>query len=116
MKRLGFIFLLAIALTACGSNTGLSGEATRGEALVQELGCQVCHGAADGIGPSWSSAWGTLRRLVDGSTVEFDAAYVRASIQEPGSQVVSGFDPVMPSFSLSEADLQAINAYMEELK
>ncbi|MDH5372839.1 MAG: cytochrome c [Acidimicrobiia bacterium] len=116
MKGLRLILLLVMTLTACGSNTDLSGEAIRGEALVQELGCQVCHGAADGIGPSWSGTWGTLRRLVDGSSVEFDAAYVRASIAEPGSQVVSGFDPVMPSFSLNEADLQAVSAYLKELK
>lgn len=115
MRRVAALLLSgAIGLIGCAQSAGWSEDAVRGEALVQDLGCLACHGAEHGVGPPWSGAWGTPRSLADGSTVVFDAAYVRTSVLEPGAQVVTGFDPVMPSFSLTEDDLAAIVAYLEE--
>lgn len=103
---------IAVVLAGCGS--ALSDDARAGEALVAELGCVVCHGEQDGIGPSWTGVWGTDRELTDGSTVVFDAQYVRASLLNPKGQIVRGFEPVMPEFSISEVDLAAITRYLEE--
>ena len=108
------ISLLALMISACGGGAELSDEAEIGSALVVSLGCVTCHGSADGIGPSWDGVWGTVRALSDGSTVVFDAEYVRASISKPEEHTVKGFDPVMPAFSLSDADLDSIVAFLEE--
>ena len=114
--RLSSAWLVVLALSvvtgACGS--GLSEEAEIGRMLVADYGCVACHGEIDGIGPSWSGSWGTARELADGSTVVFDARYVRASLSEPNRQVVKGFDPVMPAFSIPEDELRAIVTYLEE--
>ncbi len=108
------VLFVALAVSACSGNPALSGEAANGRQLVAALGCTGCHGEGDGIGPSWKGTWGTLRPLVGGSTVVFDAEYVRESIVEPGERIVQGFGPQMPSFSLSDDDLDAIVAYLEE--
>jgi cytochrome c oxidase subunit 2 len=109
----GLVFLtLSILMGACGA--GLSEEAENGRELVADYGCVACHGDTDGIGPAWSGVWGTDRDLANGSTVVFDARYVRASLSDPNREVVKGFDPVMPAFSLSEVDLSAIIRYLEE--
>jgi cytochrome c oxidase subunit 2 len=108
------IGLLALLVSACGGGAELSDEAEIGSVLVGSLGCVSCHGASNGVGPSWDGVWGTVRTLSDGSTVVFDAEYVRASISKPEEQIVKGFDPVMPAFSLSDADLDSIVAFLEE--
>ncbi|MDF1595648.1 MAG: cytochrome c [Acidimicrobiia bacterium] len=115
MKRVtALLSAVAIGLAGCAQSADWSEDTVRGEALVRELGCLACHGQEDGVGPAWTGAWGTSRRLADGSTVVFDGAYIRSSVLEPAAQVVMGFDPVMPSFSLTEDDLAAIVAYLEE--
>jgi cytochrome c oxidase subunit 2 len=108
------IGLLAMMISACGGGAEFSDEAEIGSVLVESLGCVACHGAPNGVGPSWDGVWGTVRNLSDGSTVVFDGAYVRASISRPEEQTVKGFDLVMPAFSLDEADLDAIVAFLEE--
>lgn len=106
------VLTFSMVTGACGS--GLSEEAEIGRALVADYGCVACHGETDGIGPAWSGVWGTVREMADGSNVVFDGRYVRASLSEPKTQVVKGFDPVMPAFSLSEDELSAIIRYLEE--
>ena len=106
------VLTLSILIGACGSE--LSEEAEIGRALVADHGCVACHGETDGIGPAWGAVWGTDRELADGSTVVFYADYVRTSLLDPKGQVLKGFDPVMPAFSLSEDQLSAIIKYLEE--
>ena len=109
----GLVFLtLSTVAGACGA--GLSGQAETGRALVADYGCIACHGESDGVGPAWSGVWGTARELADGSTVVFDVRYVRVSLSEPNRQVVKGFDPVMPAFSIPEDEFRAIVTYLEE--
>ncbi|HSR45906.1 MAG TPA: cytochrome c [Acidimicrobiia bacterium] len=115
MKRMPVgVLVVALMVSACGGLPALSDEAAEGRELIVSLGCTGCHGETDGMAPSLTGLWGTLRPLVGGSTVLFDGDYVRESITEPGERIVQGYDPRMPGFSLSDGDLDAIVAYLEE--
>lgn len=90
-----------------------------GRVLVERKGCPVCH-TTDGsplTGPSFQGLMGRTSVLADGSSTIADADYVRRSILEPASQVVEGFQPVMPSFTgqLRDAEIDAIIAYLTTL-
>lgn len=115
------IRLFAIAVSAaimfllagCG---GSDDAASRGRALVVDLGCTVCHTGTDsGLGPAWEGRWGTDRPLDDGTTVRFDAGYVRRSLEAPRDEVAAGYAPTMPGFSVTDAELADITAYLESL-
>ena len=108
--------LAAIFLASCGTGTGLSAKATEGQRLAEDLGCTSCHSGQSGVGPNWEAAWGTSRELADGSTEVFDSDYVRSSLSDPSSQVVDGYQAIMPAFSLSESQVEAIIAFLEEAK
>lgn len=90
-----------------------------GEKIYKEKGCNACH-SVDGsilIGPSFKGLVGKTGELGDGSSYTVDENYIRLSILEPQSQVVKGFQPVMPSFKgiLSDDDISALIAYMKTL-
>jgi cytochrome c oxidase subunit 2 len=99
--------------------TGEMSPAEKGEALVQEQGCQGCH-SLDGsvlVGPTWLGLFGSERNLEDGSTVVADEAYLRSSILEPNAQIVAGFAGIMPAYQgvLSDEDVGAIIEYIKSL-
>ena len=54
--------------------------------------------------------------LADGSTEVFDSDYVRSSLSDPSEQVVDGYQAIMPSFSLSDTQVEAIIAFLKEAK
>ena len=108
--------LAAIFLASCGTGTGLSAKATEGQRLAQDLGCTSCHSGQSGVGPNWEDTWGTARELADGSTEVFDSDYVRSSLSDPSAQVVDGYQAIMPSFSLSDTQVEAIIAFLKEAK
>ena len=118
MTRMGIMaaVLAAIFLASCGTGTDLSAKATEGQRLTQDLGCTSCHSGQSGVGPNWEDAWGTTRELTDGSTEVFDSGYVRSSLSNPSAQVVAGYQAIMPAFSLSETQVEAIIAFLEEAK
>lgn len=97
-----------------GGNTGpLSAT---GEKIFAELGCATCHRAeTQGRGPTLQGIFGKPVQLQDGRTVTADENYIRESILDPGSKVVSGFKPVMPTFQglVSEEQLSALVAYVK---
>jgi cytochrome c oxidase subunit II len=99
-----------------GGNTGpLSAT---GEKIFAELGCSTCHRAeTQGRGPTLQGMFGRPVQLQDGRTVTADENYIRESILDPGSKVVSGFKPVMPTFQglVSEEQLSALVAYVKSM-
>jgi cytochrome c oxidase subunit II len=98
-----------------GSNAPMS---TGGEKIFAELGCAACHQAdTQGRGPSLQGVFGKPVQLADGRTVTADENYIRESILDPGSKVVNGFRPVMPTFQgiVSEEQLNALVAYVKSL-
>jgi cytochrome c oxidase subunit 2 len=91
-----------------------------GEVLYTKSGCQACH-SLDGskiIGPSFKGSWGQNRAFTDGSSGVVDENYIRQSIINPTGKIVSGYDPVMPSYdgTFSDEDLSAIIEFIKSLK
>lgn len=91
-----------------------------GERLYRVRGCAQCHSVdgSGGIGPTFKGAFGHPVALQDGSTVTVDENYVRQSILDPQSQVVAGFEPVMPTYQgrLKDDEITAIIAYLKTLQ
>ncbi len=91
-----------------------------GEVLYTKRGCNACH-SIDGtklVGPTWKGIWEKNETFADGSSGKVDAAYIRDSIVEPNAKVVTGFQPVMPTYKgvLTDREIEAIAAYIATLK
>jgi cytochrome c oxidase subunit 2 len=92
----------------------------QGRALFKKFGCAPCHSidGKKGIGPTLKGQFGTERKLVNGTTAVMDAAYVRATLEDPKRAVVDGYAPVMPPYKgrLTDAEVDALVAYVESLR
>jgi cytochrome c oxidase subunit 2 len=90
-----------------------------GEQMLGKYGCVQCHhtDGSVGTGPHLNDVFGSQVRLADGSTVGADENYIRNSILDPGSQVVSGFQPVMPTFQgkIKDKEIDWIIAYLKSI-
>ncbi len=92
--------------------------ASRGEVLAEGQGCLQCH-TTDGTsasGPTWKGLAGSTRPLESGEEVVADEAYLFNSIVDPNSQVVEGYEPIMPTFYPDQLDEQQINDLVEYMK
>ena len=92
--------------------------AKRGERLFHSFGCSGCHAAQTAVrAPLLEGIYGSQVPLADGRIVHADERYLRDCILIPNTQVVAGFDPVMPSFQgrISEDDLFAIITYLKSI-
>jgi len=89
---------------------------SRGLALFQTLGCGGCH-ADPKLGPSLAGLAGQTVRIAGGAMVTADDAYLRQSILDPGDKVVSGYNPLMPSYRgyLTEPEVDDLVAYLHSL-
>jgi cytochrome c oxidase subunit II len=90
-----------------------------GAILYQKRGCNTCH-SIDGskaVGPSWKGVFGRQEATSAGS-VMVDEAYLKESILAPATKVVTGYQPVMPTFQgqLSDREVAALIAYIKSLK
>jgi cytochrome c oxidase subunit II len=89
-----------------------------GEKLFQEFGCSTCHRPDSGArGPSLQGLYGRPVRLSDNRVVVADDNYIRESILNPNAKIVSGFQPIMPTFQgvVSEEGLIQITEYIKHL-
>jgi cytochrome c oxidase subunit 2 len=71
-----------------------------------------------GSGPTWKGVAGSSTPLVSGETVIADDAYLANSIVDPGSQVVQGFDNIMPpdyGESLTDQEVSDLVEYIKSL-
>jgi cytochrome c oxidase subunit 2 len=83
-----------------------------------KLGCASCHaGGPQQRGAKLENIYGTDVKLVGGGTVKADDEYIRNSILNPSSQVVEGFQPIMPTFKgqVTEEQLLGLVAYIKSL-
>jgi len=90
----------------------------QGEKVAISFACTSCHtsNGATGVGPTWKGLYGSTVTLSDGSTVTADWAYITESIRSPALKITGGFQAVMPTYtSLSDADLNALAAYIKSL-
>lgn len=101
---------------AGNANTGTM--ASSGEKTFAELGCSSCHRSdTQGRGPDLSGIYGKPVTLDNGTTVTADDNYLRDSILNPGSKVVSGFKPIMPTYNgiVNEEQLLSLVSYIKSL-
>lgn len=83
-----------------------------------KLGCASCHaGGPQQRGAKLEGIFGKEVKLVGGQTVVANEEYVRNSILNPSSQIVEGFQPIMPTFKgqVTEEQLLALVAYIKSL-
>ncbi len=83
-----------------------------------KLGCASCHaGGPQQRGAKLEGVFNTDVKLVGGQTVKADEEYIRNSILNPSSQVVEGFQPIMPTFKgqVTEEQLVSLVAYIKSL-
>src|ERR1700734_535147 len=101
------------------SGGGSSGSlAASGDSLFQQLGCSTCHrSGSQGRGPNLVGIFGKPVHLEDGRTVMVDENYLRQCILSPGTNIPSGFKPIMPVFQglVGEEQLTALVAYIKSL-
>lgn len=93
-------------------------SASRGEVLAEGQGCLQCH-TTDGTtasGPTWKGLAGSTRPLENGDEVVADDAYLFGSIVDPNSQVVEGYEAIMPTFYSDQLDEQQITDLVEYIK
>lgn len=111
-----------------GSDSGGSGPgpivvdtaaAARGETLAEAEGCLQCHttdGSLTATGPTWKGLAGSTRPLTSGDEVVADDAYLIESIVDPRSQIVEGYDAVMPTYFADQLDDAQISDLVEYIK
>ena len=130
---LGLTLVLGGALWLFAGDTGRAGPtgstspiafdaaaAARGQETAAAAGCLACHAidGTTGTGPTWKGLAGASRPLVSGESVVADDAYLFNSVIDPASQVVQGFDPVMPTTypeTLSETEIDDLVEYIKSL-
>lgn len=83
-----------------------------------KLGCASCHqGGQNQRGAVLEGIYGKDVKLSNGQTVVVDDEYLRNSILNPASQVVEGYQPIMPTFKgqVTEEQLVQLVAYIKSL-
>ena len=100
--------------------------AAQGQALYMRYGCSGCHGG-NGVGggasgstvraPALVGLYGSPVALAGGTTVIADDRYLHDSIVMPQSEVVAGYEPIMPSYAgqIDEEGLLKLIAYIQSL-
>jgi cytochrome c oxidase subunit 2 len=108
------------ASSAATESTAISAPAitvasSQGALLFATKGCTGCHMHASfprarmPIGPDLTSLSARAGDRVAGLDA---AAYVRQSIREPGAYRVAGFSTLMPDLGLSDAQIEALTAFL----
>lgn len=91
----------------------------RGRVVAAQKGCLQCHTVSGEphLGPTWAGLFGSLRPLRDGTVVVADEPYLTESMMDPLARVVSGFDPIMPTFHgrLTSDEAAALVEYIRSL-
>lgn len=94
----------------------------RGLKLLLTKGCLGCHsidGTVRGEAPTLKGLYNrriTVLEKGKEKEVTADEAYLRTSIMQPASDVVKGYQPVMPAFPMTQEELQTIVDYLKRLK
>ncbi len=92
-----------------------------GRKLSTESGCLACHSldGSNNIGPTWVGLFGSEHAHTDGTTSVVDAEHIYEAIRNPGAQIYTGFENVMPvaiGETLTDEDIADITAFIESLR
>jgi mono/diheme cytochrome c family protein len=112
---------LARGAHAASPSAVAASSAAEGAQIFQRVGCVACH-SVDGTqagktGPTLKGVYGSSVQLTGKPARVADEAYLLQSILEPGSEIVKGFEPGMPSFRgvLSDAQVRSLVMYIQTL-
>lgn len=86
-----------------------------GEQLWQVECASTCHGQNDALYPNIERAFGTMRKLEDGSEILMDDNYVKNSMINPGEHIAKGYGNNMTPFGekLTNTQMNQIIAYLK---
>ncbi len=109
-----------IAFTASLSATNNTADnlVSKGKQLAEQQGCLGCH-SLDGnasAGPTWKGLFGKTETLADNTTIIADEAYLKEAILNPNATIVAGFAPIMPPYTFSDEELNALIAYTKTIQ
>lgn len=88
------------------------------ELFETKLGCASCHaGGQNQRGAKLEGIYNHEVKLANGQVVIADDEYIRNSILNPSSQIVEGYQPIMPTFKgqVTEEQLNSLVAYIKSL-
>jgi len=93
----------------------------KGLTILEEKGCLGCHTTtgAKKIGPTFKGLYGSpVTVLTNGKerVVTADDEYIRRSVLEPGTDIVKGYQNIMPTLPVTPEELQEIITYLKTLK
>jgi len=118
---IGWVYVMSqeeYAAWLSGNTSGQTPVEMGKDLFETKLGCASCHaGGPAQRGAKLEGIFNTDVKLVGGATVKADENYIRNSILNPASQVVEGFQPIMPTFKgqVTEEQLNALVAYIKSL-
>jgi cytochrome c oxidase subunit 2 len=101
-----------------GNTSGQTPVEMGRDLFENKLGCASCHaGGPQQRGAKLEGIYGKEVKLVGGGTVIADDQYIRNSILNPASQVVEGYQPIMPTFKgqVTDEQLNGLVAYIKSL-
>ena len=119
--RSKIIVLPAAEFERWSSTRAATGTGAAGLALIRDKGCLGCH-SVDGTpraGPTFKGLLGLREEVVTGGRkheVTVDEAYIAGYIVHPNVDVLSGYPPIMPVFSLTRDEIETILAYLRTIK
>ena len=95
-------------------------EAQWGEKLFTQNGCSVCH-SRDGVTksqcPNLKGIWHRDETMTTNTVVHVDENYIAESIRKPQAKIVMGYtNLLMPTFALTDRQVDAIIAYFKTLQ
>ena len=98
-----------------------TGAAAQGLKVLTSKGCLGCHSVdgSRGAGPSFKGLLGKQEAVISAGqerTVMVDSEYIKRSILEPGSDVVKGYQAMMPRLPVTDEEWKEIIAYLETIK
>jgi len=100
----------AAAAAAGGAQQG-------GKVLFADMGCDACH-TVDGspsVGPTLKGVLGRREELADGKAIVVDETFIEHKIRTPNTQIVKGFEPIMPQVPMSDAQVRTLVDYVKSL-
>jgi cytochrome c oxidase subunit 2 len=91
-----------------------------GKMLFKSRSCNACHSVdgAKNIGPTFKGLFGHQVKLANGAEALADENYIRKSMMEPMSDIVAGYQPVMPTYKglLKDREVNALIEYIKTLQ
>jgi cytochrome c oxidase subunit 2 len=115
----GLLVIVLATITAfawVGDNSGAAGSSLDGPAIFQTRGCVGCHSikgvsVSASIGPNLTRVGERAGDRIEGLGPR---DYVVQSIRSPQAFIVSGYGTIMPTFQLSDDELDVLVDFLLE--